>query len=431
MRAPHRTGDCKLHFDMKSRLLQPENIDAREQIDAAPIQGRRESDIEDTLKTIEGSVASEATTSPVLEKPQRSPRPTPRVSARPCGRLVVVAILLGCIGSIGYSLWSTFLRDAAYGVVTGKVTEISPPWSGTLTAVYASAGDPVRQGDVLAIVDDPELQDQIDRLSDELRAAQAELSAQVALLTLAARERQDEIAELQIRYYDLRGQWLADKSRLAELSGKLDRRQALAHQRAYSDEEIESISHQKQGLEAKISNLQRAVEAFESQIDVLPVSGGDQAQLAPWLAKIENVQAEILRLRDKQRRGTVRAPFNGTVVDVSHHVGERAEANESILEVLPVDALELVLYINQSDINGYRIGQRHDVVIDPEPQPIACEVTRIGTRMEQPQSRIVGRYRPNERLVPVYLKPKRHAVASSVRLGSAIRLPSTYFDSPN
>ncbi len=431
IRAPHRAGDCKLHFGMKSRLLQPQDVDAREQIDAAPLPQRRESDIEDTLAAIEGNVASEAAIAQAHEKPLPLPRPTPQVSARPRGRLVVVAILLGCIGLLGNSLWSTFLRDAAYGVVTGKVTAISPPWSGTVTAVYPNEGDAVRQGEVLAIVDDLELQYQIDRLVDELRAAQAELNAQAALLTLAARERQDEAAQMRFRYHDLRGQLLSEKSRLAELSSKLDRREALAHQRAYSDEEIESLTHQKQGLTAKIDHLQQAVDAFQPQIDNLFADNHEQAQLAPWLSKIENAQAEIRRLRDKQRRGTLRAPFNGTVVKVHRHVGERAELDQPLLEVLPVDATELVLYVSQQDCSSYRVGQLHKIVVDPEPQPISCEVTRVGTRLEHPQSLVVGRHRPDERLVPIYLKPRQAAIANSLRLGSTIRLPATYFGSPD
>ena len=121
----------------------------------------------------------------------------PRVSGRPKGRLLVATILSICVCTGGYLLWSTFLQNAGYGVVAGTVTAISAPWPETLTTLY------VRQGDLLAVVDDPELQASIDRFADKLRGAQANLDAQAALLTLAARERGIDAEEFRAKFWEL------------------------------------------------------------------------------------------------------------------------------------------------------------------------------------------------------------------------------------
>jgi len=391
------------------------------------VETRRASDRRSD-EVVASEVASATKPEPTDKPVAPAPRPAPQVSARPQGRLVVAAILLVCVVSVSYFLWSTFLRDAAYGVVTGKVTALSPPWSGTLTAVYVFAGDKVRQGDVLAIVDDPELRATLDRLGDEMRAAQAQLDAQAALLSLAARERGNAAQETRANYYNLRGELLAEQSRYDELSSKLARRQALAKRHAYSEEEIESLQFVTQGLAAKIENLQQAAVALETRLKNLPNNDRDVAQLKPWLAKIENYQAEIRRLREKQRRGTVRAPVGGTVVDVSCHVGERATPEQPLLELLPVDSLELVLYVKQNQAQTYRIGQQAEVIIEPISEPIVCQVTRIGQRFEKPQSHVAGRYRPEEKLLPIYLTPTTDLPAEiTLRLGSTVRLPTTLF----
>lgn len=415
---------------MKSRLLPPPISDeCGFDVDSPlPVEARRASDrLSDEV--VARTVASEAKPEAVTKPVETPARPAPQVSARPKGRLVVAAILLFCVGTVSYFLWSTFLRDAAYGVVTGKVTALSPPWSGTLTAVYVLAGDTVRQGDVLAIVDDPELQASIDRLSDDLRSAQAELDAQSALIALAARQRGNDAEETRADYYDLRGELLAEQSRHDELSSKLARRQALAKRHAYSEEEIESLQFVTEGLAAKIGNLQQAVAALEKRLEAVPANElHDTAQLKPWLAKIENYQAEIRRLRDKQRRGTMRALMNGTVIDVPSHVGERATPEQPLLMILPDDSLELVLYVQQNRADTYRIGQQAEVVVEPATEPIVCEVTRIGQRMEKPQSHVAGRYRPEEKLLPVYLKLTTDLPADTMlRIGSTIRLPATLF----
>ena len=422
-------GASKLHFGMKSRLLPTPEHDERESQAAAPTPQRRESDVVNTFDEVEAAVAVELKSDSTIENPQPSARPAPPVSPRPNGRYLVVAILLACVVSVGYSLWSTFLRDAAYGVVTGRVTTLSPAWSGTLTAVYAKAGDTVRQGDVLAIVHDPELQDQIDRLGDDLRSAQAELDAQAALLAVAARQRDDDAAELRSQYFELRGELLSEQSRLTELDSKLTRRQELANQRAYSEEEIEAITFQCQGLTEKIENLQQSVDALKSRVDSLPDNDNVSSQLKPWLAKIDSARAELVRLREKHRRGTLTAPFHGTVVEVVGHVGERMADDQPLLELLPSDALELILYVEQADAADYRVGRQLQVVVEPNEEPIVCEVSRIGARLEKPQAHVVGRYRPEEKLLPIILKPTQKISADQLRLGSTIRLPFTFFDS--
>ncbi|NOZ41020.1 MAG: HlyD family efflux transporter periplasmic adaptor subunit [Planctomycetes bacterium] len=412
---------------MKSRLLPPPISEEREfnEDSPLPVEARRASDqLSDKVvaRTVATAVESEAVATPV-GNPARC---APQVSARPKGRLVVAAILLVCVGTVSYFLWSTFLRDAAYGVVTGKVTALSPPWSGTLTAVYASAGDTVRQGEVLVIVDDPELQASIDRLSDDLRTAQAELDAQAALIALAASLRGNDTEESRADYFDLRGELLVEQSRYDELSSRLRRRQALAARRAISHEEVESLRFVRQGLAAKIENLQQAITALETRLKTTTTESQDAAQLKPYLAKIENCQAEIRRLRDKQRRGMLRAPFSGTVVDVVCHVGERAIPEQPLLEILPENSLELVLYVMQDQASTYKVGQRAEVVVEPAAESIVCRVTRIGQRMEKPQSHVAGRYRPEEKLLPIYLTPTADLPMDvTLRIGSTVRLPAT------
>ena len=420
---------------MKSRLLPPPIAEEREVVSDLPPQDyarRTTDDIQADLDSLptepEPAPAAESVTEPVAESVASAPRPAPQVSARPNGRLVVAAILLFCVTTVSYLLWSTFLRDAAYGVVTGKVTALSPPWSGTLTAVYVFAGDKVHQGDVLAIVDDPELQATIDRLGDDLRTAQAELDAQTALLALAARRRGDVAEENRADYYDLRGELLDKQARYDELTSKLDRRQALANRHAVSNEEIESLRFVKQGLAAKIDNLKQAVAALETRLQTLPVADLDAAQLKPQLAKIENTQAEIRRLHDQQRRGMLRAPVGGTIIDVAGHVGERATPEQPLLELLPVDSLELVLYVHQDQANTYQVGQQAELVVEPASEPIVCQVTRIGQRLEKPLSYVPGRYRPEEKLLPITFTPIADLPEDAkLRIGSTVRLPASLF----
>lgn len=433
-------GVGKLHFGMKSRLMpQPNQTDevgvdtsAAISVDAAPwsTPTRRESDVVQAFDEVEAAIAHATNVeSHVVAESKEQLKPASihaaEVSARPRGRFLAVLILVTAVGSVGYSLWTTFWRDAAFGIVTGKVTKISAPWEGTLSAIYVRAGDQVRQGDVLATVDDPELQAEIERLGDQLRSWQAELDAQTALLAIAARERNDKTTEIRAHYFDMRGELLAEQARYAELTNKLKRRRELANKRAYSEEETESLEFMAKGLLAKIENLCQATEAFEVRLQETPASDRTD-QLKPWLAKIEATQAEIVRLREKQNRGVIRAPLNGTVVTVAGRIGQRTEA-QALVELLPTNEFELQLFVEQGRIEQYQPGEEIEVVIDPATQPISCRIARIGTRLEKPEARVSARYRPDERLIPVLLEPIDLPAGFTLRLGSTIRQPTRFF----
>lgn len=415
---------------MKSRLIPSPTADDREPRDAAQTVGpqRRESDMVTSIDEVTEALTAETTTSEVVDKAPPVPRSAPQVSARPNGRLIVAAVLLLCVGSTGYSLWSTFLRDAAYGTVSGDVTKISPPWTGTVTAIYASAGSRIEQGDVLAVVEDPELIADIERVADELRTAQAELDSQAAIIALKARQRDDEADQVKANYFDLRGELAAEQSRLAELNGKLERRHELRHKRAYSEEEIESLTFLADGLTGKIENLKQAVATLESRLTQFPTVDDETAQLKPWLSRIETAQSELLRLRNKQQLGTIRAPLSGVVVETAARVGQRIEASDSLLELLPTDSVEVVLYVQQADLDNYELGQKVAVVVEPLPEPISCRLVRIGHRLQQPQSAKAGRYQPTDKLVPLHFELEDPTAQRQLRLGSTVRLPTTYFE---
>ena len=413
---------------MESRLLpQPvEDVRDSEHEVLAASYARRESD--NSSPKVKKPNSEPASSAQTIEPTIQTKTTRPQVSVRPTGRLSVALILLFCVGSVCLFLWNTFFRDAAYGVVAGRVTALSAPWSGTLSAVFVSAGETVQQGDVLAIVADAEIQASIDRLSDDMRTAQAELDALAAQLALAARKRSNDAEEIRANYFDLRGQLLAEQSRHDELTSRLQRRQALANTRAYSQEEIESLRFDQEGLAAKIENLEQAALALETRLKEEQAAEYETAQLRPILTKIETAEAEIRRLRERQLQGTLRAPFSGTIVEVDGRVGERTSPDRSLLEFLPENSIELVLYVNQSDADRYRVGHSLDVVVEPLDEPIACEIARVGRRLEKPDSYVPGRYRPEEKLLPVYLRPIEDSLErSEIKVGGTIRLPARLF----
>src|SRR5262249_1480105 len=94
-------------------------------------------------------------------------RPTP-LPRRPKGRWFIGVLLLTACGYGAFQVYDTFFRYRAYGVITGRVLSVSPPWEGVVQYVHVRDGDTVRQGQLLMTLENTELRQRRGQLDDEL-----------------------------------------------------------------------------------------------------------------------------------------------------------------------------------------------------------------------------------------------------------------------
>ena len=355
-------------------------------------------------------------------------RPAAAVAAplpkRPKGRLFISGLLFCCLATVGFLVWDGFFRFGAYGVITGCVVAVPPPWAGTVETLYVRDGDRLQQGDAVARLRDPNIRAAIERLTDELRVVQAELNAHAARLTLEAQHKTDQRQQALARYYEMMGDLLGEQSELSDLQSRLDRHERLVGHGAVSDQEVESLYIAAAGKRAKIERLTQAVAEQKKRVDADAPHVSDAVQLEPRLAKIARIQADIRRLRDKLEQGAVRAPVRGRVLRVHRYVGEYSEPTEPLAEILREGSLELVLYVRQAESDRFHVGQVVDVCVLPARQQIACHVARVGDRYEKAPTQVTKRYPPGEPLLPVILTPPPDLPSDvTLRVGGEIRLP--------
>jgi multidrug resistance efflux pump len=360
--------------------------------------------------------------------PSASPAPTgPPLPKRPKGSLLIGGVLLAVVGAIAYIAWNATLRYAAFGTVTGESIAISPPWQGTVEAVLVREGDLVRQGDELVRLANPHIQDELERLADELRLGQSELDAHVAELTLAAQQSRDRQQLALAEYYKLVGEQLAEQARLSDLEARMARSEKLTAKGAVTSQDHDSARLAVEGQRAKVERLALAVAELQKRTDVHQPDEHAGERLKPKLVRIEQVQASIERLRERLRQGTVRAPSGGRVLAIHRHAGEYAEPAQPLVELLAEDSLEITLLVAQDQTAAYQVGQQLEVEMQPLAHRLACQVTRIGDAFCEPPAQIEARYPHGQALLPVHLKPLHAAdPARPLRLGGEVRLPRAW-----
>jgi len=235
----------------------------------------------------------------------------------------------------------TLIRDAA---VNGRVVAaVSPtlyaPAASTVT-LKINAGDTVKKGDLLAVLDSPDLSNQLQREQSSLEQLQAEVARQRILA-----EQQKLIARRD-----------ADEAEVARLGAQRDLQRTEKGYKAGAISEVEFLRAQDALKSAEIRSHQ-ATQA--SGLAIQDVGLGLKT-------KQGELERQRLVLADVQRRVdelNVRAPVDGVVGTLS--VADRAvvAANTALMTVVDLSRLEVELEVPESYADDLGLGMSAQVDI--------------------------------------------------------------------
>ena len=353
---------------------------------------------------------------PQAYTPPKPTRPAP-LPKRPKGRWFVGLLLVGTLGFAAHHVWSSYFRYRAYGTVTCKTIEVSPPWDAVVAFVHRRQGDRVRQGDLLMTVQNLELSHRSEQIADELKVEQAKLEAEAARIKWEAAYSLDQNRGALATYYEVYGTLLQEQAKLEDHANALARVAKPEAKGTVSKEAVDKLRLAKQGQERRIEMLQESLTELKrraDEADILLRNGKElsaalldhsREQLKPIVARIAALNAERTRLQERLTQGEIRAPVNGTVLKHLHQVGESCKADAPLLSLLDESSLQVVLYLDQEDTAAFSPGANLELQFDPYDQPLHCTLVRLGDEFEPAPEQIKRHYREGQELLPAYLEP--------------------------
>lgn len=338
--------------------------------------------------------------------------------------MIAGLMFAACAGGIA-TVWDSLLRYQAYGVVTGKVIEISAPIGGVLKYVHVREGDEVRQDVRLATVFDLENEQKLERIEDELRVAEATLHAETAKVQWQAQVQDTEMSKSLADFYEGAGQVFETNGDLGVIRNELERTKALIESKAAREVDLKTQVIQEQAQQEKLASVQQALKVLKDRAEAAansPRLGAEQ--LAPLVAKVDMLLNETKRIRDWASQGELRAPVNGTVLHRHHPAGECVKSHEPLFSVIEESSLEIELYLPQEITDKYKVGDTVKLKIEPFTDLVPCKVTAIGTEHRQPPSNIEVFYRKDVKLLPIRVQPPAELAGDKrMSIGAVAKLP--------
>jgi len=243
----------------------------------------------------------------------------------------------------------------------GDVKEVQIPSSGVIKEIFVQAGDRVKKGQVLILLDNESSEQDVKSLQNQIIQKNNQLK-----LKKLERKKTDELNKERID--------TLKKIYSVELN-ILDRLNSLLQEGAVSDfrylqqskktnEIYGMLSEKEKDGERRLIIIDQELETINSEISRLMA---------------ENIKAKVL-LKNK----SIRSPVDGLIFDLKPtSTGFRVQSSEPILKIVPFDKLEADVSIPSNKIGFVYIGMPVEISIDSFPAtdfgPLMGEVISIGS----------------------------------------------------
>lgn len=281
-------------------------------------------------------------------------------------------------------------------LTAGRTAELAFPVGGTVSAVYVTVGQQVKQGDVLAELADLTsleaamksaevslllAQQELETLQNSgeenlanarLAVAEAEKALQTAQSSLKQSGQSRCSAETTTAYYD---SYLKAKERYEDLKdsgadyltrvlpAKQSMEQAYANYKycsGYYDYEITASQAEYVIAQANYEKAKATLATLEANHRVDPVT------LAQAESKVLNAQATYEQAKKNYEGATLRAPFDGTVLSIA---GEAGDTVGTATFITLIDLLHPLVdfAVDETDMDKVAVGYPAEVVFDALP----------------------------------------------------------------
>jgi membrane fusion protein (multidrug efflux system) len=271
---------------------------------------------------------------------------------RPKRRFVVTALLLAAAGAGAYfgNYWWTegrFLVSTDDAYVKADLSVISAQVSGHITAVAIKDNMAVKEGGVLAQIDDRDYKNAVDAAHNKLATES----------TTIQRLKQQAVAQEAI-IEQAKAQVLSARASLVRAAADFERAQTLAKREFGSKQKLDQARAERDQAQGAVKSAEAAQISAEANLAVL------NAQVK----EAESVHTELQTSLEKALLDlsytAVKAPFGGVIGNKVVQLGQYVQPGTRLLSLVPLDTAYIEANYKETQLDRIRPGQLTDVAVD-------------------------------------------------------------------
>ena len=341
-----------------------------------------------------------------------------KVNKSNSGKLKKIIIALVTVSLAGGAIWYFVIRKPAgpknlikvSGRIEGDDATVSTKIAGRIRQIQVREGDTVKVGQVIALIDDDQVNAREAQEQSRVRQAEARVSsAQQQIAVLSAQLEESTIGVDQAKI-DAQGRVSQAEAQVAQAEAELAKAEADYNQARYDEERYTALASdgdvpERTGRQARSTADAHAaaVRAAKRQVDVAKGSLmmakanlsnaamrtsqatairqqiiQSQSEISAAQYEEEMAKAKLKEVQADRADLQILAPIDGTVATRSAEPGEVVAAGTPLITLVNLNAVYLRGFIPEGEIGRVRAGQTARVYLDSAPtHALEAVVSRI------------------------------------------------------
>jgi multidrug resistance efflux pump len=287
--------------------------------------------------------------------PQSAPPPPTAAPAEPPQKRVLISVLLVAVAIVGVLLvlWAWRLPPFTSGVqhtdnanVRGQVTVIAPQVTGYVTSVEVQDFQTVKQGQVLATVDDRIYRQRLEQAQAQLHAAQAALANSTQSQNSARGSVAQSTASI-----------AAARASVAKAQADHNRARTLFEGGWVAQAQVDVTRTALEAAQAQLAAARAATGIAETGVTSAIVSKGSLE------AAVENARAAVHLAEIDLSNTRIVAPRDGRLGEITVRQGQQVAVGTQLMALVP-DRIWVTANYKENQLRDIRVGQPVELSVD-------------------------------------------------------------------
>jgi HlyD family secretion protein len=259
------------------------------------------------------------------------------VSAR--NRIFILLGIITAFALVYYLVSTPSSKDLVLiGTVDSNQVMVSPQIAGRLSKLLVDEGTPVKQGDLIAIIDPAELEAEERAAAATITSLQSKVAETRSTQQATQGSTTSSVANAQARLQSARAQLLQSEAMLQQVQSNSQRTIALAKSGVSSEQDRVQAETNLNAQQATVEALKQQVGAAQADLN-MAVANTNQAQAATSTvlstrAQVTNAEAQMKEAEVRLGYTKIYSPVTGTVSVRAAREGEVLTAGQPIVTVV-------------------------------------------------------------------------------------------------
>lgn len=260
---------------------------------------------------------------------------------------LIAGIVVAAIWYLNYRERGQYRQSTNNAYVRADFVTISPKLGGYVEQVLVSDNQPVRRGQLLAVLD-----------PRDYRAGVTEAQAQVAAADAGIRTARRTLDEQRASIVQADAQVASAAAVAAAAANEVRRYEPLAQSGAESRERLAALVLDRDRAVANLRAQRAAAVAARRSLAT------QDARIGQAVAQRQTAQAQLSRASTDLGAVELRSSIDGVVADKSVRAGQFVQPATRLMSIVPVDRLYIEANFKETQVALMRIGQPVSIKVD-------------------------------------------------------------------